>query len=181
MVSLFGTASSGIAGTAAYANDSITLPPPSRVVNSANNSYSFRITTSDNWRTPFPQGVLTSNSNARLRLTWSGKLPQYYGPRFALVTSTGDVILVDSWLNTKPIPAIAILNHGKRSWVSFGFDDVLRSLGVSAARVAEKARFGSWWISGKPYLDAAENRVLIPAGGQNLMVDLRRNTIVSQQ
>jgi hypothetical protein len=37
--------------------------------------------------------------------------------------------------------------------VSFSYEDVLRFLKVSPAILAEKARFGSWWISNKPSLD----------------------------
>jgi hypothetical protein len=96
------------------------------------------------------------------------------------VTSTGEVILVDGWLNTKPTPAIAILYRGKGSWLSFEFEAVARSLGVPLSLVAEKASLGSWWISGKPYLDTSETRLLIPAGGKTLVVDLRRQTMGSQ-
>lgn len=178
-MALLMTASSGPSG-AAYANDSATLPPSSRVAESNNKAYRFRIFTTDNWQTPFPQGVLKSSPNAKMGLAWTGKLPQHYGPRFLLVTSNGDVILLDSWLNTKPTPAIAVFYGGKRSWVSFSFEDVRRSLGVPPALLAEKARLGSWWISGKPYLDASEDRVFVPAGGKNLILDLRRNSLTSR-
>jgi hypothetical protein len=175
------TTSCGHSYAAVAANDSTTLPPISRVVQSTNKAYSFRIITTDNWRTPFPQGVLTSGSNAKLPLAWRGKLPQHYGPRYFLVSSTGDVILVDGWLNTKPTPAIAILYKGKGPWVHYEFDAVAHSLGVPLSLLAEKARLGSWWISGKPYLDTSESRLLIPAGGKNVVIDLRRQTLGSQQ
>jgi hypothetical protein len=174
------TTSCGHGFAAVAANDSITLPPITRVVQSSNKAYSFRIFTTDNWRTPFPQGVLTTGSNAKQPLAWRGKLPQHYGPRYVLVTSTGEVILVDGWLNTKPTPAIAILYRGKGSWLSFEFEAVARSLGVPLSLLAEKASLGSWWISGKPYLDTSETRLLIPAGGKTLVVDLRRQTLGSQ-
>lgn len=178
-MALLMTASCGPSG-AADANDSIALPPSSRVVESTNRIYRFRIFTTDQWHTPFPQGALTSSSKAKLPLAWNGKLSQYYGPRFVLVTSNGDVILLDGWLNTKPTPAIAVFYGGRRLWVSFSFEDVRRSLGVPPALLAQKARLGSWWISGKPYLDASESRVFVPAGGKTLIVDLRRKSLVSQ-
>jgi hypothetical protein len=111
---------------------------------------------------------------------WRGELPQHYGPRFTYVTQTGDVILLDGWLNIKPPDAVAILNGKQGSLVSFSYEDVTRSLGVSPAALAEKARFGSWWITNKPSLDASGNLVLIPAGGKTLIVDTRQAKIYSK-
>jgi hypothetical protein len=153
------------------ANDSITLPPASRVVESKNGAYRFRVYTTDNWRTPFPRGTLSVGSGSGQRVVWQGKLPHQYGPRFTLVTITGDVILLDGRLNIKPTHAVSILNASKGSLVSFSYEDVLRTLKVSPSVLAEKARFGSWWISNKPSLDESGNLALIPAGGKTLIAD----------
>lgn len=161
-------------------NDSTTLPPISRVVESKNGTFRFRVYTKDNWRTPFPQGTLSVATSNVQRVAWQGKLPHRYGPRFTLVTTTGDVILLDGWLNIKPAYAVTILNHSRGSLVSFSYDDILRSLGVSPAVLAEKARFGSWWITSKPSLDASGNLVLIPAGGKMLIVDVRQAKIYAK-
>jgi hypothetical protein len=156
------------------ANDSITLPPASRVVESKNGAFRFRVYTTDNWRTPFPQGTLSVGSGSGQRVVWQGKLPHQYGPRFTLVTITGDVILLDGRLNIKPTHAVTILSASKGSLVSFSYEDVLRSLKVSPAVLAEKARFCSWWISNKPSLNESGNLALIPAGGKTLVVDARQ-------
>jgi hypothetical protein len=50
--------------------------------------------------------------------------------------------------------------------VSFSYEDVLGSLKVSPAVLAEKTLFGSWWISNKPSLDESGNLALIPDGGK---------------
>jgi hypothetical protein len=104
---------------------------------------------------PFPRGTLSVGSGQRV--AWQGRLPHHYGPRFTLVTITGDVILLDGRLNIKPTHAVSILNTSKGYLVSFSYEDVLRSLKVSPAVLAEKARFGSWWISNKPSLDGSGN------------------------
>jgi hypothetical protein len=91
-----------------------------------------------------------------------------------LVTTTGDVILLDSRLKIKSTNAITILNASKGSLLSFGYEDVLRALIVSAAALVERARFGSRWISNKPSLDECENLMVIPAGCKMLMVDARQ-------
>jgi hypothetical protein len=57
----------------------------------------------------------------------------------------------------------------KGSLVSFSDEDVLRSLNISPAVLAENARFGSWWISNKPSLDESGNLALIPYGGKMLI------------
>jgi hypothetical protein len=164
----------GITANNMPANDSITLPPASRVVESMNGAFRFRVYTTDNWRTPFPRGTLSVGSGSGQRVVWQGKLPHQYGPRFTLVTITGDVILLDGRLNIKPTHAVTILSASKGSLVSFSYEDVLRSLKVSPAVLAEKARFGSWWISNKPSLDESGNLALIPAGGKTLIVDARQ-------
>jgi hypothetical protein len=164
----------GIAADKMPANDSITLPPASRVVESKNGAFRFRIYTTDNWRTPFSRGTLSVGSNSGQRVAWQGKLPHHYGPRFTLVTKVGVVILLDGWLNIKPAYAVTILNASNGSLVSFSYEDVVRSLRVSPSVLAEKARFGSWWMTSKPSLDASENLVLIAAGGKMLIVDIRQ-------
>ena len=156
------------------ANDSITLPPASRVVESKNGAFRFRVYTTDNWRTPFPRGTLSVGSGSGQRVVWQGRLPHQYGPRFTLVTITGDVILLDGRLNIRPTHAVSILNASKGSLVSLSYEDVLRSLKVSPSVLAEKARFGSWWISNKPSLNESGNLALIPAGGKTLVVDARQ-------
>jgi hypothetical protein len=83
-------------------------------------------------------------SFVKIEWIWQGKLPHQYDPRFTLVTITGDVILLDGRLNIKPTQAVTILNASKGSLVSFSYEDVLRSLKVSPAILAKKARFGSW-------------------------------------
>jgi len=170
----------GITANHMPANDTITLPPASRVVESKNGAFRFRIYTTDNWRTPFPQGTLSVGSSSGQRVAWQGKLPHHYGPRFTLVTTTGDVILLDGWLNIKPSYAVTILNASKGSLVSFSYEDVLLSLRVSPAVLAEKARFGSWWMTSKPSLDTSGTMVLIPAGGKTLIVDVRQAKIFAK-
>ena len=164
-----------MATTTVPLNDSISLPPTNRVVESRNKTFRFRIYTTDNWRTPFPDATLTVVGTGKsARLAWQGKLPQHYGPRFSLVTPTGMVILLDGWLNIKPAHAITILNNSRGTLLNFSYEEVRRTLGISAATLAEKARFGSWWIAGTPALDASGGRVLIPSGGKILIVDVRQ-------
>jgi hypothetical protein len=116
-------------------------------------------------------------SFVKIEWIWQGKLPYHYGPRFTLVTITGDVILLDGRLNIKPTQAVTILNASKGSVVRFSYEDVLQALKVSAAVLVEKAHFGSWWISNKPSLDGSGNLALIPAGGKTLVVDARQAKI----
>jgi len=171
----------GITANHMPANDTITLPPASRVVESKNGAYRFRIYTTDNWRTPSPRGTFSVGSTSSgQRVVWQGKLPHPYGPRFTLVTKVGDVILLDGWLNIKPAYAVTILNASKGSLVSFSYEDVVRSLRVSPSVLAEKARFGSWWMTSKPSLDASENLALIAAGGKMLIVDVRQAKIYAK-
>lgn len=157
--------------------DFIALPPSSRAVKSRNGAYHFRVHTTDNWRSPFPLGTLSTSSANGQNVWWQRRLPQHYGPRFMVVTPSGDVVLLDSWLNGKPVHAVSVLNNRNGSLVNFSYEDVLRSLGLSSAMLAERARFGSWWITAKPSLDWSGNLVLIPAGGKTLVVNAMKATI----
>lgn len=180
ITSLATSPAEGIAANNVPSNDSMHLPPVSTEVESKNGAFRFRVYTTDNWRTPFPQGTLSVGSSAARRVAWQVKLPHQYGPRYTLVTKTGDVILLDGWLNIKPDYAVAILKGSQGSLVSFNYEDVLHSLKVSPAVLSEKARFGSWWITSKPSLDASGNLALIPAGGKTLIVDVRQAKIYAK-
>ena len=68
-----------------------------------------------------------------------------------------------------PNPGGSVAAASKGSLVSFSDEDVLRSLNISPAVLAENARFGSWWISNKPSLDESGNLALIPYGGKMLI------------
>ena len=68
-----------------------------------------------------------------------------------------------------PNPGGSVAAASKGSLVSFSYEDVLRSLNISPAVLAENARFGSWWISNKPSLDESGNLALIPYGGKMLI------------
>lgn len=158
-------------------SDSIALPPSSREVKSKYGVYYFRVHTTDNWQTPFPLGTLSIGSRNGQNVRWQRKLLLHYGPRFMVVTPSGDVVLLDSWLNGKPVNAVSILNNRNGSVVNFSYEDIRRSLGLAPAVLAQRARFGSWWMSGKPTQDSTGNLVFIPAGGKTLVVNAVKATI----
>jgi hypothetical protein len=157
--------------------DSIALPPIVRKQASVNKKYEFLVTSPNNWQTSIAHGKLIESSGGVRKTVWKGMLPQEYGPRFILAGSSGSVLLLDSWLNIKPSEAILIIHAGKRTITAFSYEDIMHAIKLSASTLTAKARFGSWWIAGQPFLDKSGHIASIPVGGKILLVDLDRGKI----
>lgn len=87
------------------------------------------------------------------------------------------MVLLDDWLNIKPTHAITIINSATGAVTTFAYGQIVQALNRSPSKLAETARFGSWWMAGPPVLDQAGRTAFIPAGDQRLVVDLDRGTI----
>ncbi|MGB3292173.1 MAG: hypothetical protein WBB01_04155 [Phormidesmis sp.] len=156
----------------AASTDRLSHPPDRQTFTTG--PYQFVVTPANQWQTPTATGTLYK---AESRL-WQSNLPHEYGPRFALVSSTGQVLLIDEFINVASPYALTLLDPKGTVIAQHSFDDLKRTLGVSSADLTRQATSG-WWISAPPTLSAAADspaipgqRALIQTGGTTLEVDL---------
>lgn len=149
--------------------DGLTYPPRRQTFTAG--SYQFVVTATDQWQTPTATGTLYEGD----RRLWQRNLPHEYGPRFVLVSSAGQVLLVDESINVASPYALTLLDPAGNVMAQYSFDDIKRMLGVSSAELTRQATSG-WWISAPPTLSDAADRTgaiaLIPTGGTTLEVNL---------
>src|SRR5689334_8370642 len=88
------------------AQDGIDLPPAERRVASPTGAFALILKTLDNWKTPLVTASLLRRDGS---LVWRLQLPHEHGPRRALVTDDGRVVLVDEWINVISPRALTLL------------------------------------------------------------------------
>lgn len=148
------------------ATDKITLPAEHQSFETG--TYRLEIMSEPEWRSPRPTATLY-NGDTRL---WEKEIPHQYGPRFSLVTSEGQVVLFDEYINVASPYAIALIHTTGETTSTYSFDDIQEFLqDVSRADLTRQATSG-WWISSPPQLDEAEQNALVQTGGTTLQIDL---------
>lgn len=146
--------------------DSLTRPPTRQTF--TNGAYQLEIAAKDSWRSPSAVGKLYKNG----KLLWQKDLPHQYGPRFSLVSPSGQVVLFDEYINVASLYAIALISPTGRTTRQYSFDDIKQALpDVAPADFTRQAASG-WWISSLPTLAAAGNLARVETGGTTLELDL---------
>lgn len=168
----------------ASAGDQLAHPPLSQSF--ATGDYRFEVTASDQWQTPSTVGQLYKSG----RLLWEKTLPQQYGPRFVVVGSQGQVLLIDEFINVASPYALMLLDVVGEPIATYSFEDIQQVLSVSAAELTSQATSG-WWVSDAPQRvqnAAAQSNesitthvILIPAGGTRLAVNLLTGELINYQ
>ena len=167
----------------ADASDQLTQPPLNQSFETG--EYLFALTAVDEWQTPDAIGQLYQGEH----LLWEKPLPQQYGPRFVIVGSQGQVLLVDESINIASPYALMLMDTLGEPISTYTFDDIQQVLSVSAAELTEQATSG-WWVASPPELSISESiseqaqaddnvddkvleeHALISAGGKTLVVNL---------
>lgn len=149
----------------AIATDRIALPPVRQTFD--NGPYQLVISTKDQWQTPVTIGQLYEGSTLR----WQTDLPHEYGPRFALISPAGQVLLLDEFINVASPYALTLINPAGEVVVQRSFDNVQKALDISPATLTQQATSG-WWISAPPQLNARGDHALVQTGGTTLEIDL---------
>ena len=152
------------------APDSITLPAERQSV--ANGIYRLEITGESGWRSPTPMANFYKGDT----LLWTKALPHQYGPRFALVSSAGQIVLFDEYINVASPYAIALISPIGETIATHSFDDIQHFLqDVSRADLVRQATSG-WWISSPPQIEntlgEVEQNALVKTGGTTLQISL---------
>ena len=89
--------------------DSLTRPSMRQTF--TNGAYQLEIAAKDSWRSPSTIGKLYKDGT----LLWQKDLPHQYGPRFSLVSPSGQVVLFDEYINVASPYAIALINPSWRN------------------------------------------------------------------
>jgi hypothetical protein len=153
------------------ASDRIDLPPERREFQAPGRHYLLVVATADAWKTAYPTAELLDIRSGSRHVLWSRVLAQQFGPRAALVSDRGQVLLVDEWINVTSRWALQLLDVNNRVVATHPHDAVLAALGVPSEVVSREARSGTW-LSSAPALSADGQSARIAAGGRSLWVSL---------
>lgn len=153
------------------AEDRLVTPSPLRYFMSVDGKFRLAVRARDDWKTPFTVATLTRYGQTPGRYLWSRALPHEYGPRRALVSTQGEVVLVDEWINIISIHALTVIGpKGKVLRVHEG-EDVLALLDVPRREVSAHARVGNW-MSAEPVFSEDGRQVILKSAGRELRLDL---------
>ncbi len=147
------------------ASDRITHPPVRQSTEAA--PYELVVAASDEWRSPLANLQLYKSGTLR----WQKTLPHQYGPRFSLVTPTGQVLLFDEYINVASPHAITLIDETGTEVAHYSFDDIKQVLAISLAEITQQASSGLW-ISEIPVLSATGDLASVKTGGTMLEINL---------
>ncbi|MEM9088198.1 MAG: hypothetical protein AAGC93_05580 [Cyanobacteria bacterium P01_F01_bin.53] len=149
----------------AVTNDSLTHPPLRQTFSSG--AYQLVVSAEDQWETP----LATSELYEGAALLWQKDLPHQYGPRFALVSDQGQVLLLDEFINVASPHALTLIDTEGEVVAQHSFEDIKKALDVTPSALTQQATSG-WWISAPPTVTAKGDLALVKAGGTTLEIDL---------
>lgn len=147
-------------------DDSISQPPVRQTF--ASGSYQLIISAEDSWETPLTVGKFYQGS----QLLWQKDLPHQYGPRFALISKEGQVLLLDEFINVASPHALTLISPDGEIIRKNSFGDIHKALDIHPTTLTEQATDG-WWISAPPVLSAKGDHALVATGGTTLEIDLK--------
>lgn len=135
-------------------------------------AYQLVISAEDQWDTPLATGELYRGGEQ----LWQKALPHQYGPRYVIVSSAGQVLLIDEFINVASPHALTLIGEKGEVVAQHGFQDIQETLDLLPAQLTEKAASG-WWVSAPPRLNSTGDKALISTGGTTLEVDLTSGAI----
>lgn len=149
----------------------ISLPPDRREFYSPLGNFVLTVATADHWKTPFATAELLSVDGALRRPLWHQTLPHKRGPRRALVSDSGAVVLIDEWLNTVSRQALVCVDPAGQTLAQYSTKHLAQTLGVARKTLKSYARRGLW-LSRVPVLRPDSSAVDFKAGGRKLVLSL---------
>jgi hypothetical protein len=170
---LWATTSQGAsAGPQRIATDSIPHPATRTEHTSPSGAFQFVVSTPDSWKTAHATGELFLVTGSTPRSMWRRTLPQQFGPRLALVTDRGEVLLLDEWIIRMSSYAVMVITPRGDTLAQWSFDDVQKAMGVEMARIVTHERIG-FWIAREPVIEQGATRVVVPTvAAKTLVVSL---------
>ena len=150
-------------GVSLMAADRMDLPPAERRFGSG---FVLTVKTLDGWKTPLGRATL---ADARGGVKWERELPHHHGPRRVLVTKSGQVLLVDEWINVLSRYALMLIAPSGVTVAQYSGEQIISLLGVPRAAIRLNARVGAW-MTAEP--SAVGDSVFFEAGGRRLVLRL---------
>ena len=150
------------------AADRIDVPPIERQFRSLSGGFVLTVNAVDAWKTPFARATLRNAAGA---VQWEKQLPHHHGPRRALVTAGGRVLLVDEWINVASKYALTLIARDGTTVAAYSAEQVFTALAVPREAITSHARFGPWIAAG-PNLSADGRSADFSAGGKRLSLRL---------
>ena len=129
--------------------------------------YQLVISAENSWETPLTKAQFFQGETP----LWEKSLPHQYGPKFVIVSTRGNVLLLDEFINVASPHAITLIDSAGNTIARHGFKDIQTTLNVSAADLTKQATTG-WWISAPPTLIESANCVTVSTGNATLGIDL---------
>lgn len=151
--------------------DAIPRPPARQVITSPQDAYILLLQAPADWQRKQVTATLYAATSDRCQPVWSQTLPHEYGPRYALVTDRGQVVLLDEWINVASPYAVTVLGPTGETVAQHSFDQVAAVLAVSRADLVDQAATG-WWISAPPSLSRDGEMVRVAAGSDRLEINV---------
>ncbi len=151
--------------------DYIVFPPTHQEFSSPDGNYVFVLSSEDDWASKQAIGELWAVADGGRQALWKRTLPHEYGPRFVLVSSQGQVLLLDEWINVASRQAVMLISRENTLLDQYSFDAIQERLEVSRARIVAMAQYG-WWIAAPPTLNDSEETARIETAGKVLVVNL---------
>lgn len=152
--------------------DVIELPPVYREFASPSTHFVLTIVSDDHWKTSTARAELHERRRGAQRSVWRHTLANIKGPRRAVVTDHGDVILIDDWINSPSQQALSLLNATGKTVATYSFDSLVAILQVSRRDVSSHATLGLW-LSAEPTLSANGSTVRFRTADRGLSLRAR--------
>ncbi|SDP80145.1 hypothetical protein SAMN05216303_107128 [Rhodoferax sp. OV413] len=150
-------------------NDARSLPPAQRVFTSPSATFELVLSSPSQGQTA--QAELFAVAAGARRPLWRQALPHEQGPRTAVVADSGEVVLLDEWINVPSRHALLLLDPQGRRRAHYNFDELVGILQLPRKTVAQHAVQGAW-LAGEPRLTTDGRLLLLPAGGRTLSLQL---------
>lgn len=153
--------------------DVISKPPSPRQFVSPSGRFTLMLQLAVPERPPRVSAQLFDNASAApSQPLWQQVLPHEWGPRTALVTNEGRVVLVDEWINVVSRRALTVLDvQGKTQRVHHA-EEVFKLLDVPRRSISDAATAGPW-RTGEPVLSADGETVELRSAQRRLLLSTR--------
>ena len=164
------------------ARDEIALPPIQRSITSENGEFELIITRPERLVPDmFPKAVLYRIvPNSERTKVWDKTLNIYIGPRFAVVSNAGIVVLLDEWLR-KVVTDYAIQVYGLDGSLAYNYklEKIIPITGLNWPEIAETAKYGAWISTAPALLDS--NIISFEVGGIPLILRIDQAVLEVQE
>ncbi len=149
--------------------DVIDLPPVHREFVSPSAMFVLTISSDDHWKTSTAQAELEERRPGAPRNVWRHSLANIKGPRRAVVTDHGEVILIDDWINSPSQRALTLISVTGKTVATYSLDSLIATLRVSPRDVSSRATLGIW-LSAEPTVSDDGATVRFRTAGRGLVL-----------